>query len=223
MTRPRPSMAAATQLFSRLAPGLKDGSYLVKFSKRQYVEEMLISGRFRISPALAYKSDLFNAAIRDDESVRETLAPYGTKLLMKVDGEYKEITGISGAISFKSKRCENFYVFCASGRLDPRLFSDFEADACLVVRNLQEFGFRLTTAVASSTGCSKQAHRSVYYDDPCHTRPEKLPVEFVKHCRYEYQKEWRIAWRCDNPIAEDAPPVFVDLGPLDDCCEAHYL
>jgi hypothetical protein len=45
----------------------------------------------------------------------------------------------------------------------------------------------------------------------------------TKHFRHEYQKEWRVAWRSEQPLSNDVGPVFVEIGPLENCCEAYYL
>jgi hypothetical protein len=218
-----PHVTAARRLWSRIeAPSF--GSYIVKFSEREYVQEMLATGRFQISPAKKYRDPSLNAAIHDDELHEPIFLPAGTKLKVKLkpDEDYTEIPGIAGAIRF-NRQCDNFFVFCAAGRFDPRLFDEFNADACLLVRDLRKFGLALIHGAATALGATHAVHGSVHYSDPCHREDSKHLVEITKNFRYEYQKEWRIAWRGPAPLPENAEPVFVELGSLCESCEALYL
>ncbi len=219
--RPRPHVIVARKLWSNIdCPEV--GSYLVKFSKSEYVREMIAKGRFRISPAVSYSDPSLNTALRDDELVAQVYAPKGTRLSLKIDEVYQQIPGIVGAIAFNS-RCENFYVFCASARFDPRLFDDFETDACLLIRDIQQFGLRLIHGFGAEAHMKEVAAGSVHYLDPLHPDGAEHLVEMTKHFRYEYQSEWRIVWKADQLLSKDAVPVCVEIGSLADCCEAYYL
>lgn len=222
--RNRPNVRAAQVLWSRVPPPAPD-SYIVKFALRPYVEEMLARGRFRIAPAHSYNDSSLNSAARDDELLTEHLTPNGTRLYVKLDGEFQEIHGIVGPLHYK-RRCDNYYVFCAAHRFEPRLFDDFDADACLVVRDCEEFARRLMHGVAHVAGMARCACGNVQYIDPFDQLTSSDSSQFVemsKNFRFEYQAEWRMVWKGDQPLPMDAPPLFVELGPLADCCEAYYL
>lgn len=219
--RPRPRAIAARELFAKaILPPF--GSYVVKFGQRAHIEEMLSRGRFRISTAASYDDPSLNPAIRDDELQAAIMFPAGTQLHVSVDGEYREIPGILGPLR-SSRRCANFYVFCASGYLDPRLFDDFQADACLLVRDLNYVGLLLLRGFAAMAGMTRQAHGSVHYEDPLHPVKEVHAVELTKHFQYSYQKEWRMVWNTDEPLPPTAAPQFVEIGSLAGSCEAYYL
>lgn len=221
IARTRPHVVAARRLWSTVEPP-KFGSYIIKFGQRQHVQDMLAWGRFRIAPAASYNDPSLNFALRDDELVTQVFSPAGARLSVKLDGEYREITGIVGPLCF-NRRCDNFYVFCAAGRFDPRLFDEFQADACLVVRDLKQFGLRLMRGFAAIAGMTKAAQDSVHYVDPLHPDEVTHLVEMTKNFRYEYQQEWRIAWRAEQSLPEGAAPILVEIGPLGNCCEAYYL
>lgn len=139
--RPRPQLVAGRKLLSSIElPEL--GSYIVKFSGSRYVKDMLADGRFRISLASSYNDPSLNPALRDDELTAERFLPAGTRLSVKLEGDYQEIPGIVGPLCHTS-HCEDFYVFCAAGIFDPRLFDEFQADACLIVKDLHQFGLAL--------------------------------------------------------------------------------
>jgi hypothetical protein len=221
LKRPRPSVIAARKLWSRIEqPSL--GSYIVKFGKRAHVEEMLSKGRFRISPAASYSDPSLNPAIRDDELNAQIMFPAGTRLSVQIDGEYKEIPNIIGPLCH-TRHCENFYVFCAAGSFDARLFDDFEADACLLVRDLNRFALALLREFAAVASMTNIVHGSVHYEDPLHPVEENHLVEMTKHFRYEYQREWRMGWNAEEPLSLTASPIFVEIGSLADSCSAYYL
>lgn len=219
--RPRPHVMAAQKLRSEIEQ-FPLRSYIVKFGKRAHVEEMLSKGRFRISPAASYSDPSLNRAIRDDELNAQTMFPAGTRLSVQADGEYKEIPNIIGPLCH-TRHCENFFVFCAAGTFDPRLFDDFEADACLLVRDLNRFGLLLLREFATVARMTKQVHGSVHYEDPLHPSGENHLVELTKHFRYEYQREWRMIWNSEEPLPLTATPIFVEIGSLADSCSAYYL
>ncbi len=219
--RPRPQLVAGRKLLSSIElPEL--GSYIVKFSGSRYVKDMLADGRFRISLASSYNDPSLNPALRDDELTAERFLPAGTRLSVKLEGDYQEIPGIVGPLCHTS-HCEDFYVFCAAGIFDPRLFDEFQADACLIVKDLHQFGLALIRGVAAAAGMTKVVHGSVHYLDPAHPSDLDHLVDMTKHFRYEYQKEWRIAWRSEHPLPKDAGSICVEIGPLANCCEAYYL
>jgi hypothetical protein len=141
--------------------------------------------------------------------------PAGTRLSVQIDGESREIPNIIGPLRH-TRHCENFYVFCAAGSFDPRLFDDFQADACLLIRDLNCFGLHLLREFPAVAG-------SVHYEDPLHPVEENHLVEMAKHFLYEYQREWRMVWNSEEPLALTAAPIFVEIGSLADSCEAYYL
>jgi hypothetical protein len=222
LSRTRPHLIAARNLWSSVVEPPEVGSYIVKFGQRQHVQEMLSRGRFRVAPATWYSDSSLNPAIRDDELTSQVFSPRGTRLSAKIEGKYEEISGIVGPLRL-NRRSENFYVFCAAGGFDPRLFDDFQADACLVIRDLRQFGLALIRGFAAATGMTEVAQGSVHYLDPLHSGDVVHLVEMTKDFRYEYQKEWRISWRSEQPLPKDAAPVFVEIGQLFDCCEAYFL
>jgi hypothetical protein len=213
LARKRPHIIEARKLWARIGRLGESGSYIIKFGQRQHVKDMFTNGRFRIAPATSYNDPSLNVALRDDELVYQVFTPAGTRLSVKVDEEYQEISGIVGPLRF-SRRCDNFYVFCAAGRFDPRLFDEFQADACFVIPDLQRFGLGLIRGFAAVAGMTKVAHGSVHYLDPLHPDAAVHLVEMTKNFRYEYQQEWRIAWKAEEPLPEGAAPIFVDIGPL---------
>ena len=221
LSRPRPRMLAACRLLAGITP-LRRGSQIVKFGRRTHIQAMIEQGRFRISPATTYDDPSLNRAIRDDERRAELFMPNGTTMHVKIDDTYHEVPRLTAPLRY-NVRCENFYVFCAATVLDARCFDDFDADAIMIVRDLQTFSSRLIPAFGEAAGVTKYRCGSVLYLDPLHAGYEIKEVEITKHVRYSYQHEWRILWAADDPIPDDAMPLTIDIGTLADCCEAHYL
>lgn len=99
---------------------------------------------------------------------------------------------------------------------DARL-CDFQADAVLVIREMNIFRSRLAAAVAQRLTMSRLTHGPLMYYDPYTVTREQLVPIFSKHFRYAYQNEYRFAWTAATN--DPAKPFFVELGPLHDIAE----
>ena len=117
----------------------------------------------------------------------------------------------------------DFWLYCMSDALMPRMFSDFNADACVVL-DRREFITRLRSAwnrVGPEAG--KLGFGPVIYDDPlgAYANPGVQPGVtnyFTKTFRYAYQREFRFTGLPKSPDAT-LEPLNLDLGPLDDIGE----
>jgi hypothetical protein len=139
---PDPRLPLATKAAAAVKErNLQPGSYLVKYSKSCFLEPMLEYGRIRIAPASSYKDSSLNLAIRDNElefSVNPNPREITLHIFSGKGGKYKgPVKPLTYSMTAKSKT--DYYVYCLSTRLTPRLFLDFEADACIVIINPEEF------------------------------------------------------------------------------------
>ncbi len=220
LERPRPLLAAARRLWSTIEQPAH-GPYIVKFGKAAHIEQMYSKGCFRISSASSY-AESQNAAIRDQELASNVVLPPRMKLTMEIDGTQQEIPNLIRPICL-TRQCKNFYVFCASSTFRPRLFDDFDADACLLVRDLSRFTIRLWREMATRSRQTDGLMGPVHYEDPLHPIGAGRSVEMTKDFRYEYQSEWRMTWSAEVPLSPDAEPVTIEIGSLRESCEAYYL
>lgn len=193
------------------------GEYLVKFSKKEYLEQIKDLGKIRVSAAAFYNDPSLNLAVRDDELSQKIILPPGTKIRKRMtSGEYEEIKGIQN-ISMTSSYPENFYVYCLTKTYQHRLFDDFNADACLLIYDLKRFLDRFLNCLKSSYSDWLLKSGDVWYNDPFFP-PISSDIPFNKHFRFWYQSEFRIAIKPKKP-AEKLEPIYLEIGSLADCCE----
>lgn len=190
---------------------------LVKYGRREHLAPMLERGRVRLAPAAAYADPSLNRARQATELELEVFVDTTRTRFQVLDEAGEEVLGtLSPPRATITRRARsNYLVLCTSRRLSARLFFDFDADACLVVRDRAEFVRRLTAAVSDALPGWAFSQGDVRYFDPFSPDAGRASIPFFKPVRYEYQHEHRIA--VVPPESTDTlDPVFVELGPLHD-------
>lgn len=193
--------------------GILAGS-IYKFSKKKYINEMYQEGKFRIAPASYYNDPSLNAAIRDDELVFSGSIFPGLKSFIKL----YPTSPSYGRIEYSVKARTNYYVTCFASNYTYREFSDFDADACLVIKNPRAFTDRLIRAGTQTLSDHEGFAGSVKYLDPLLCDPTKIDVNFAKHFKYSYQNEYRIIWAPIEPKVV-LEPIYVEIGSIADIAE----
>ena len=89
-----------------------------------------------------------------------------------------------------------------STALSPRLFLDFDADACLIIKEPNNFINRILESFAKQCPYWYGRPEIVEYVDPLKPSFKKVDVFKTKHFRYAYQKEIRLVWLPSNPQKE---------------------
>ena len=159
------------------------GPYLVKYGKAADMARLFDRGEVYLQPASAYRDPDHNQAIYDQElsllhycvvakdegflksgDVRanpDVLQTPGHRILplfRASDAKRDEVTCMESY-------GPDAWLYCMSTLLAPRLFSDFGADACVVLRR-DEFETRICSALRSPAGKKVFAHGRVHYMDP---------------------------------------------------------
>lgn len=203
---------------------LVSGEFLIKFGEYQYLQPMLEVGETRIMPASFYKNSP-NPAIRDSE-LEIKLSALPTEVTMEVidakTGTSKRQISPIGNIEFTLSTKSDYYLFCLAGSYAHRMFGDFKADACLIIKNPKRFLDRITEQFKFQLPDLNASGRAVDYVDPLNSNGVAANAYFSKHFRYSYQKEFRVVWIPENP-SFDLKPVFLNLGDLRDYCEIMRL
>jgi len=212
---------------------------IVKYGRLEFLRPMLDGGTIRFCPASFYKDTSLGPHRHDDERVRTTHShPFGATIRVthRADGtpvKDSPVVPISGNITMRAE-CWDYYVYCTSGSLEPRLFIDFDhADACLIIRDVPVFAQRLGWAATQSFKEHLQGveaghlqWKAVRYYDP-HLPPkppnDKLPVPWSKPLRYAYQKEYRMVLEVFPPPEGTLPVLHLNTGPLCDIAEIVYV
>ncbi|MFA7404712.1 MAG: hypothetical protein WC007_12005 [Pelobacteraceae bacterium] len=203
---------------------------LYKYGEAKYLRLALEQGRFRISPSSCYSDSSLNSARLDKDEGRITLRPSqrGFRILLQ-DQQGRTITDTShpreNQLALEIGGDQNFYVWCCSKAYEPRLFVDFEADACLVIHELQTFAERLNSGLYEKFRelPGMYANDVKYYDPLCpdDSFPEMFTSPFAlffyKDFRYAYQDEYRFLWPMKDLIA--LKPIEIEIGPITDIAE----
>lgn len=195
---------------------LKGWPYLVKFGESKFLKPMYEAGKIRISPAGVYDDASLNKAIKDDE-LNLDFEIHPEKL--KSYPETPKTHGVAGYgnVEFNVKSETNFYIYCVASTLKYRLFSDFKANACVIIYNPKLFIQKLNEAVFNKLGKNSEQwqgySRPIQYVDPLYPPSLKMELFFAKHFRYWYQQEYRVAWIPAEPmIALDA--MDIEIGNM---------
>jgi hypothetical protein len=114
-------------------------------------------------------------------------------------------------------------VFMQPALVSTKAADDFDGDACLIIRDEDEFARRMLKAFYLVNPHWQGTFKNVDHIDPC--APKSPPdVYFTKHFRYAYQEEKRFVWIPPRPLSiSEFPPVTINLGPLSDICDLLVL
>jgi len=193
---------------------------ILKFGKLQHLEDMLTRGRVRFAGAKSYGEATLTLAQRDNELEVEVFADSTDVRVHKVDQRTLEPTGeikAIGPVSFVLESRTDYYISCMTSIFDSRFFSDFPSNAFLLINDPHRFVTTIFSAFESiAPGWTGKATFVNYYDPLTAKVPKN--VFFEKSIQYEYQKEYRIAFRPPT-IIPSLKPFFLDIGNLTDYCE----
>jgi hypothetical protein len=209
-----PRLQAARDAFAR---DVGPAGQLFKFGKIEHLEPLLRDGSLRVSPAATYKDPSLRPALRDDELLRTVILDGAQMKVTHIDksGITRPIQAI-GKAQLTASAGTNYYVWCTTTTFDPRLFDDFDYDACLVIVDAHAFTDRLLAAMERAVpgwvGCETLVH---YYDP---VRPgDTVLSSRDKDFRYAYQREYRFLW--DPPFPNRftvLPEINLKLGNVSD-------
>jgi hypothetical protein len=123
---------------------------------------------------------------------------------------------------FRGMSVHDFYVWCCGLGYDARLFHEFQANAVLVIRNIDEFRSRFSSAMNKELpGWTMQDGPLAYYD-PYNIRREQLVPIFQKNIRFLHQNEYRFSWLSSSG-GKTSAPLFPVLGSLADIAEFYEI
>jgi hypothetical protein len=198
----------------------EDGA-LFKYGKEKFLRPMVETGSIRIMAAATYDDPSLNPAIRDSELEISLISLPSEVRLQAFDGKTGKPKGIirpTGNVIWTERARSNVYVYCLASRFDPRMFGDFEADSCVVIKDPVRFVETIQAEWDRRFEEWAGVALPVSYIDPFGDYTSEPDVYFSKHFRYGYQREFRLVWLPPTP-SEDLDPVFLDIGSLKDYCE----
>lgn len=180
-------------------------------------------GRLRIQPASYFSNPYHNGAIRDDElSVPLSVALNRNDIVNLVTNPQDvPINAPDQRFDINLEYGNDYWLYCLTTSINPRLFVDFGADACVIIHDQSEFRKRLRKAAAAATNESIIREGAAVYLDPL-LPPKEIPyVPLTKPFGYSYQQEYRFCW---TPFStQPLTHLDVHLGELEDISELVVL
>lgn len=94
----------------------------------------------------------------------------------------------------------DYWLYCVTNSVEPRLFVDFNANSCVIVRDRARFTRMLDEATRLQLSGAAMQDDTAVYVDPLLPTSANILVPFMKHFRYAYQDEHRFCWLPPAPI-----------------------
>lgn len=192
-----------------------DEPYLVKYGQTRHLRPLLDNGKLRIAPATDFADPSLNPAKQDEELRINTVALPDELEITLPDGSALQPVG---NVNITWSASTNYYVWCLSSVLNPRLFRQFEYNACLLIPDPHAFLERVTEGLSGELPTYSVLAAPVIYIDPMNPPEDEPNVYFSKSFRYAYQKEVRVV-AVPPEDREDLDPVHLELGRLQERAE----
>jgi hypothetical protein len=211
---------AASALESR---GLASDQVLIRYGKPEHMTALYQEGRLRVQPASEYLKPDHNGAVRDDERSLQVSLALSRQTILNVVKNPQDVPPDleSQRLDFRFQHTNNFWLYCVSSSAEPRLFVDFNATACVIIKDREEFSRRLRAAGATAFVGTIAREGRASYIDPLRPKTAKIYLPMSKHFRYAYQEEYRFVWE-----SSDTRPLSyrdIELGSLADIADLVLL
>ena len=208
---------AASVLASR---GLRSDEVFIKFGKVEYMRSLLERGALRIQPASYYATPSHNGAIRDDELSLPLSLALSRDDIIKVVLNPQDVPDepIEQRMDVTYNAGTDYWLYCVSSAVEPRLFVDFQADSCVIIKDKEHFQRLLTLQNTDKFPNTSHRQDKAIYIDPLLPSTANIDVPMSKHFRYKYQNEYRFVWIPITPMA-NLSYIDIELGSLEDVAE----
>lgn len=192
----------------------------VKYGKAPHMGALLSCGSVRLNSASSYNCGDYNDAIQDDELTLAISLAMSRANFVKfaVNPEDVPLNAPDQILRVNYSSPTDYWLYCLTKSVEPRLFVDFDATACVIIKNISTFAERLERAAKSKLREAALESGMAMYVDPHRPDSANIDVPMSKHFRYSYQKEFRFIW---HPASSSAnlEHVMLEMGPLDDIAE----
>jgi len=197
------------------ALGLKKGDIFLKFGKRMYMEALYQDGALRIQPASFFGNKNLTGAIQDDELRLPLSFALSRDDVIKLVKNPQDVPPVIAdqRVDVQFHSPADYWLYCLTSSVEPRLFIDFAADACVILRDRQKFRDRLRESSKENLKGAAMMEGPAQYVDPLLPRSANIFVPLCKHFGYSYQEEYRFCW-LPSPPAQKLDHVDLRLGSL---------
>ena len=194
---------------------LKSKDVLIKYGSKKYMTALYESGVIKIRPASYYAQKENNYAIKDDELAIQVSLAFTKEKIDEFLDNTSQLPEHAAFFKYEThiKAKGDYWLYCLSKMPQNRMFVDFNADACVIIRNPKKFKKLLKEKTISKMG--PYQFKETEYMDPLLPHTLKMNVPFTKHFSFSYQKEARFVW---SPLKKvlSLEDIDVELGPLND-------
>jgi hypothetical protein len=206
------------------ALGLKKNEVLIKFGKSTHMSSLYESGALRIQPASFFKQQHHTGAIKDDELTLPLSLVLSRDEVVKVVINPQDVPpdAQDQRVDVQFHASSDYWLYCVTNSVEPRLFVDFEADACVIIRDRKQFSQMLRKASHKNLGEVSTREGPAIYVDPLLPRSANIFVPLSKYFGYSYQEEYRFCWLPSKPVKE-LTHVDVQIGSLKEIAELIVL
>lgn len=204
--------------------GLHENEVFIKYGRREYMESLYEKGKLRIQPASYFSEKDHNGAVRDDELIISISSVLSREDIVKLVRNPQDVPldAPEQRVDIRLQFPTDYWLYCVTSSVEPRLFVDFKADACVIIKDKDSFRYMLRLAAAKVLPRVGMKEGSAIYIDPLLHNNINIFVPFTKHFRYTYQEEYRFCWIPMKPV-EKVEHVDVEIGSLKDIAELIVL
>ena len=211
---PLPKAPDGRETAAQKSPTTFVGRELFKYGQRDRLQEMLDRGTVRIAGASSYSDPSLNPGRWDDELRLSVELLPSPAWCLQIPPKPKARPDLEAPVIRATRTVAtktDYYVFCLSQVFDCRLFGDFEANACLIIRDRDVFVRRIMEQFEKCMPEWSGMAAVVRYIDPVLEGQTDIDIHLSKHFRYWYQKEVRFVWLPEE-VKATLPPIFLELG-----------
>jgi len=193
---------------------------LIKFGRPEHMRALYERGAIRVQSASFFRRPSHNGAIRDDELALQVSLSLNREQVVRIVSNPQDVppTITTHRMDIRYESRTDYWLYCVTTAVEPRLFVDFEAEACVVIKDPARFRASLNSAVGLVLGRTIGRDGRVAYIDPLLPTSAVIDVPMSKHFRYAYQDEYRFAWLPHSP-RWDLAHVDNEIGSLRDYAE----
>ncbi len=181
-------------------------------------------GSLRIQPASYFAHPGHNSAVNDNELNRRISVVLSgesvRKLVINPQDLPEQVPDHRVDVQFTFPT--DYHLYCLTTSVKPRLFVDFDAEACVIIRDRDAFKRLLQAKAAEELPHSSMTSGSAQYIDPLLPTSGRVFVPLCKYFGYGYQREYRFCWLPPLP-AKQLAPVDVEIGSLEGIAELVVL
>jgi hypothetical protein len=195
--------------------GLKRGEIFVKFGKSTYMEALYERGSVRVQPASFFGNENLTGALRDDELRLPLSFALSRDDVVKLVINPQDVPANipEQRVDVRLDSPTDYWLYCVTSSVEPRLFVDFGVDACVIIKDRQVFRDRLRESTKAALEGATMTEGPAQYVDPLLPRSANISVPLCKHFSYAYQEEYRFCWFPSSPM-QKLNHVDIRLGSL---------